>query len=304
MRAAAILGPWGTSRDLGDFSAGAELAIIESPQPGYDCILLFGGDGTVHRHLPGLLRAQTPLLMVPAGSGNDFARALGLGTRERALAAWKKFCSGAGNVLRIDVGVIKTGELRSLGQPGAPPPQPANSGRAGDPGAVPTHFFVCVAGAGLDSAVNRVANRLPRWLRGRGGYILALPAALLSFRPQRITLELAGSGDGISEPAMLAAFANAPAYGHRMRIAPRAELSDGRLDVCFVRRTGKLRLLRFFPKVFSGAHLEMPEVEYRQVERLWVSSETRLDIYADGEYICPTPAEISVLPLALVVVVP
>ena len=276
MRAAAILGPGVSSRDLDDFQSDA-LATIESPQPGYDCVLLFGGDGTVHRHLPELLNVQTPLLVVPMGSGNDFARALGLGTRRSALAAWRKFCAGGNNLWRIDVGVIK-------GTPGN------------------EHFFVCVAGVGLDSAVNRVANRLPRWLRGSGGYVLALVPALSSFRAQRITLDM--GGETISEPAMLAAFANAPAYGHRMRIAPRAELSDGKLDICFVRRTGKLRLLALFPKVFSGSHLERPEVEYRQAQSFRVSSETPLDIYADGEYICPTPVEISVLPQALAVVVP
>ena len=88
MRAAAILGPGVPAKVLTPFqAAGVELGVIDKPQPGYDCVLLFGGDGTVHRHLPALLEAHAPLLVVPAGSGNDFARALGLGTLDAAVAA-------------------------------------------------------------------------------------------------------------------------------------------------------------------------------------------------------------------------
>jgi diacylglycerol kinase family enzyme len=103
---------------------------------------------------------------------------------------------------------------------------------------------------------------------------------------------------------MLAAFANAPSYGHGMRMAPRAQLDDGLLDVCFVRRAGKLRLLRLFPRVFSGAHLDLPEVEYRRAARLRVETESPMDLYGDGEFICQTPVEVSVQPRALRVIVP
>ncbi len=287
MRAAAILGPGVAAKCLGTFqAAGVDLAIVDSPRPGYDCVLLFGGDGTVHRHLPALLKTDAPLLVVPTGSGNDFARALGLGTRESALAAWRRFCAGENNVRRIDVGIITD-----------------HCPLATD------HYFVCVAGAGLDAAVNRLANRLPRWLRGTGGYILALPPALFRFRPQHFTVvtpdgAAADSVRRFSEPAMMAAFGNAPSYGHGMRIAPRADLADGKLDVCVVRRLGKLRLLRLFPTVLSGAHLAIPEVEYFQATAVRLDTETPLEIYADGEFVCRTPAEIRVLPRRLSVIAP
>ena len=285
MRAAAILGPGVPEKVLSSFhAAGVELGVVEAPQPGYDCVLLFGGDGTVHRHLPALVEAGIPLLVVPAGSGTDFARALGLGTFEAAEAAWKRFCASVGNIRRIDVGVITD-----------------HCPLATD------HYFVCIAGAGLDAAVNRIANRMPRWLRRAGGYILALPPALLGFRSQRFTLEVLSGNPGgrrVSEPAMMVAFGNAPSYGHGMRIAPRADLADGKLDVCLVRRLGKLRLLRLFPVVFSGAHLGMREVEYFQATAVRLSTERPMDIYADGEFVCRTPVEIRVLQRRLTVVVP
>jgi diacylglycerol kinase (ATP) len=102
----------------------------------------------------------------------------------------------------------------------------------------------------------------------------------------------------------MVAFANAPCYGKGMRIAPRARLDDGKLDVCFVRRASKLRLLRLFPVVYSGGHLRLPEVVYAQCSGLRITSEPPQQIYGDGEFIGWTPAEIRVLPRALRVIVP
>ena len=103
---------------------------------------------------------------------------------------------------------------------------------------------------------------------------------------------------------LLAVFANAPTYGGGMRIAPRALLDDGQLDVCFLRRTGRFRLLRLFPKVFSGAHVGRAEVVYLQAAGLRVETESPIDVYADGEYVSRTPVEVGILPGGLRVIVP
>ena len=285
MRAAAILGPKASPRDLRRFQLpGVELVTLSDlpADASFDAVLIFGGDGSVHRQLVGAVASQVPVLCVPAGSGNDFARALGMKTVRQARSAWRRFCSTAANVRSVDVAEITCapGTRHSL--------------------------YCCVAGVGLDSEVNRRANRLPSWLRGHGGYVLSLPAALLGFDAPEVALELFDS-DGPSrfhEPATLVAFANAPSYGHGMRIAPRARLDDGKLDVCFVRRTSKLRLLRLFPTVFSGGHLSLPEVEYAQCSALKIESQRPLDIFADGEFIGRTPAEVQARPRALRVVVP
>ncbi len=279
MRVAAILGPNAGERDLRPFQApGVELAPAAdlAEDSAFDAALVFGGDGSLHRQLGAAVDSQVPILCVPTGSGNDFARALGLRTLQNALAAWEKFHSGAENVRAIDVGEITAKDT-------------------------PNSLYCCVAGAGLDSEVNRRANRLPPWLRGHGGYVLSLAPALAAFQPPEISVELFDTdGPGrIAGPATLVAFANAPSYGHGMRIAPRAQLDDGKLDVCFVRRTPKLRLLRLFPRVFSGAHLDLPEVRYAQCSGLKISSDPPLDIFGDGEFIARTPAEIRIRPRAL-----
>jgi len=296
MHALAILGPKTTEHDLAPFRAagavGAEIITAENleqaaTQRPADSVLVLGGDGTVQRQLAHLLQIQLPLLVVPAGSANDFARALGLRTREDALRAWRRFLRGENNLRHIDVGMLHF---------------PGEGARAKSS----TTYFCCVAGAGVDAEVARRVNSLPSWLRGHGGYFLVAIPALLGFQAQPITLTAAQEGKQvrtISEPGILAAAANAPWYGHGMRIAPQAQLDDGQLEVCFVRRTGKLRLLRLFPKVYQGLHASLPEVEYFRSERVRIESEVPLNVHADGELLGQTPVEVSVARRALKVVV-
>jgi diacylglycerol kinase (ATP) len=302
MRAAVIFGLGISKHDLEPFQeqTSAEWVIgMPASRSEADVIVVFGGDGTVHRHLTELVKLQLPVLVVPKGSGNDFARALKLASVRDSLAAWKAFSSGAGNVQKIDLGVIRP-MLSMLASDGE---------HSSDMAATRTRYFCCVAGCGLDAEVARMANRLPRWLRGRGGYALALPAALANFSAPQVKLCVAplateGSDFAIHTegPATLVAFANAPAYGHGMRIAPRAALNDRQIDICIVGHVGKLRLLRLFPTVYSGRHLSLPEVQYFRAERVRIETEPPSPIYADGEYVCETPAEIWVAISALQVI--
>ena len=87
-------------------------------------------------------------------------------------------------------------------------------------------------------------------------------------------------------------------------LAPKADFTDGKLDVCIVGNMSKTRLLRLFPSVYSGKHLSLDGVEYFQAERLRVSTKEPVDVYADGEYICSTPVDVTVERAALKVIVP
>ncbi len=284
MDAVAILGPDVSPESLALFSApDCHLAghARGCPLDPADAALVLGGDGTVHRYLSDLSRLKVPLLMVPLGSGNDFASALGLRTRRHALAAWQRFRAGAGNLRSIDLGVITPLGVSS------PAPR----------------LFCNVAGVGLDSEANRRANAMPRWLRGRGGYLLSALGALRTFKPMRFVIE-APLHRRIDEPGLFVAFANGPTYGGGLRIAPAADFSDGQLDICFVRRTARRRLLRLLPIAFSGRHVQHREVEYFKTSSLRVETAVPLDVYADGEFVCRTPVEVTVITKALKVIVP
>jgi diacylglycerol kinase (ATP) len=287
VRAVAILGPDVSPQYLALFS-GSECQIIGhkrgEPLPSADAAIVLGGDGTLHHYLRELSQLRIPVLVVPRGSGNDFAHALGLKDDRDALSAWDHFLA-TGHFREIDLGIIAPlGEL-----------------------SVAPRLFCNVAGAGLDSEANRRANAMPRWLRGRGGYVLGALGAIRAFSPQRfvVAAQRVESGDKvIDEPGLMVAIANGPTYGGGLRIAPEADFADGQLDVCFVRQLGKARLLRHLPKVFSGRHTSLAEAEYFKASRLRLETEVPLDVYADGEFVCRTPVEVSVVPGALRVVAP
>jgi diacylglycerol kinase (ATP) len=249
-----------------EFSAGTRV----------DAALIFGGDGTVHRYLPQFHAMNIPALVVPKGSGNDLAHALGIHSEEAALRAWKQFCAGENNVRRIDLGVIKAGERD-----------------------IP---FCCITGAGLDSEANARANRMPQWLRGAGGYFLAVLQALFSYHP--VEIELAAEERKYAGPVFLVAVGNAHRYGHGIKIVPKAELDDGLLDVCLVRKISKLKVFFCLPIIYFGGHTRLKEVDYFRTRAVRIDSAQPLELYADGEAVCRTPVEIRVLPRSLSLIVP
>lgn len=285
IRAAAIFGLGCSAKNLKPFQTGQtgceeiDWRIgLPAPTDQVDVILLFGGDGTVHRHLNQLVKLGVPVLVVPAGSGNDFARALGLRSVRDSLADWIRFCAYRGHIQSIDLGVISP--VGTAG--GAPAP----------------HYFCSVAGIGLDAEVARRANALPRWLRGHGGYALSLAPALFRFAPFPMKILIPEqSGDWITrsdQPTMLVAFANTAVYGGGMKIAPHARMDDGQLDICVIGGIDPFKLACMFPMVYFGRHLKIREVEYFQAAHLRVETERPLDVYADGEFVCRTPVEVTV----------
>ncbi len=119
-----------------------------------------------------------------------------------------------------------------------------------------TTFFACIAGTGLDAAVNRLTLRQPRWLRSHGGYVVGLLRVLGGFQPPHITLSVEVDGHWqtrIDEPGFLIAAGNGPRYGHGMRLTHRAQMDDGLLDLCFVRPLSKLRLCICFAWFIAAA---------------------------------------------------
>ncbi|MGA8273690.1 MAG: diacylglycerol kinase family protein [Candidatus Sulfotelmatobacter sp.] len=298
MRAAVIFGLGCSPKILRHFQTDKNIDWqigIPSAADQVDVILMFGGDGTIHRHLGQLVKLGLPVLVVPAGSGNDFARALGLRRVRDALAAWRRFCAGQENVRAIDLGMV-TPLIATPTEDAGGAPAPHES-----------TYFCSVAGVGLDSEVARRAQALPRWLRGHGGYALTLAPTIFGFAPFHAKIfmqdEMGGWKMRSDRPTLLAAFANSAIYGGGMKIAPQAQIDDGRLDVCVIGGVDPFKFACMFPTVYFGRHLRIKEIDYFQAACLRVETEMPLDIYADGEYVCSTPAEIGIKSGALRVIV-
>src|ERR1700694_44292 len=197
MRAAVVFGLGTSAVDLKPFQAGSRVEWLQglpAVSGDADAILIFGGDGTIPRHLPALVRLELPVLIVPAGSGNDFARALNLRSTRDSLRVWREFESGKIQARAIDLGVIVAS---------ASPER--------------THYFCGVAGCGLDSAASRRANQMPRWLRGHGGFALGLLLVLPKVPAYSIPLTQFNGKDRTEAErrTLLAAFANPQVYGDR-----------------------------------------------------------------------------------------
>ena len=279
MIAAALLHPDVSPKVLDRFrSSGVELKIQDTLESPENCAaaLIFGGDGTVHRHLAQLYQHKISTLVVPTGSGNDFAKGLGIRSVEIALRAWHQFCSGQKNVKEIDLGVIRAGGQATL--------------------------FCCVAGVGMDAEANARANRMPPWLKSRGGYVLAALQALIAFKPAK--MNITAKGREIRRSAFFIAVGNALSYGGGMKVTPQATLDDGLLDICLVSKMNKLKLLCWVPTIFFGQHLRLKQVEYFQASQLRIETEPRLDLYADGDYAGQTPVEIGLIRQGMRVIVP
>ena len=286
MRAAAIFGLGTSPSQLKQFQSGSSTQWIEglpASTADADAVLIFGGDGTIHRHLGALVRLGLPVVVVPAGSGNDFARALNLHSLTDSLNAWRSFEAGKLEPRSIDLGMIRSAR--------SPERQ---------------HYFCTVATCGLDSSVARLANRMPRWLRARGGYALSLIPAMAQFSAFKLRItSVTGNNSQTTETlTTLAAFANTQFYGDGMRIAPHASTNDGLLDLCLVHKVNRLKLFTLFPTVYFGQHLKLREFEYSTMEHAKLEVDSPQDIYADGEYVCTTAVEIRAVRGVMKVIAP
>jgi len=254
-------------RDAEEAAAQARSAVAEQ----VGALVAVGGDGLVNLALQAVAGTGVPLGVVPAGTGNDVARMLGVpcGRKQQAVAA--------------AVDVIRAGGTRRI-----------DAGRVGD------RWFLSVLSSGFDSRVNERANRMT-WPPGRARYNLAILAELRVFRPVPFIVTL--DDEELRTDAMLVAVGNCQSYGGGMRICPGADVGDGLFDVTILTPLSTITFLRLFPSLFRGEHVRHPAVLTRRAQRVSVSA-AGMTAYADGEPVGPLPVTAEVVPNAVTVLVP
>jgi len=244
----------------------------DASRRGYTVIVAVGGDGTVHEVVNGILRAQVPsppaVAMIPGGTGNDFAR--GVGVPKDPLTAGQLLLNGRRR--RVDVGQVND------------------------------RYFVGIAGVGFDAEVAAKVNVWPKWIGGTAVYLAAILTMLVTYRcaPTRLVID----GDEQRLRMFLMAAANTPWYAGGMYMAPHARPDDGRLEIITARDLGRVETLGLLPRVFSGAHLRHPKVAHRSAREVRVESDLPLAIHADGETVGRVPAVFRAVPQAIEVIVP
>ncbi|MFM7623513.1 MAG: diacylglycerol/lipid kinase family protein [Actinomycetota bacterium] len=218
-------------------------------------VIVVGGDGMVHLAIQELAQKDVALLLIPAGTGNDFARSLGLPLND-PLAALNQGLNGRAS--RIDLGKVNN------------------------------RYFAEILSTGFDSLVNERANRIR--MKSKRKYDLAMLLELPLFKPLAYEIEL--DDRRIETEAMLIAIANGASYGGGMKVCPDASLTDGLFDLMILEPVSKFELLRVFPRVFKGTHITHPRVRIERARSVTVKAPAIA--YADGERIGSLPIHASI----------
>ena len=231
-------------------------------------LVAVGGDGTSQLGVNICVPSQLPMGLIPAGSGNDQARQLGI-PRDSIPAAVDFLVEHLEKPRRVDAMRVKTAsrEFWSLGS----------------------------ISAGFDALCAERANGLV-WPKGPNSYVAAMLLELPRFEP--IEYQIEADGKKRSFKAMLCGVANVKNFGGGMKISPNSEIDDGELEVFILHEVSRRRLLRIFPTVYEGKHLGFPEIEIFQAKSVSISNDA-FPMTCDGELIGPAPFSVEVHPGAL-----
>ena len=239
-------------------------------EAGFHRIVAMGGDGTVNEIANGMLNRDAVLAVIPAGTGNDFIRMLGI---------------PADPFEALDV--LTNGRERTM-----------DLGQVAD-----DRYFVNGVGIGIDAQVARDVLQMKR-LQGAAAYVSAAVREVFRFKAFPVTIE---SADWQLDATCLSiGLSNGKFAGGGFKLAPEADIVDGRIDISAIEDYSRLERLVRLPRVRAGKHLGWQKVHYRQLTEATIASPSKLIAHVDGEpYRLPSePFSVRVLPNALRVLVP
>lgn len=237
----------------------------QAVKAGFDLIIVAGGDGTLNQVVNGMGSEQVPLGVIGCGTGNDFARTLGMPSDPVAA------------VHQIMGGAIQKIDLCRVNQ----------------------NYFVSSVSVGFDSAVALRVNHGFRWLRGKAAYFCGLLATLFSYRSRRIKLTV--DGLVMEFNSLLVAVTNTPSYGGGFKINPEARINDGLFDVCAVQQMGTPEILVSLPLLAPGWHRNLKKVRMLKGRSITLESNEPFYYQLDGEILSDRVIRFTLLPQALLV---
>jgi diacylglycerol kinase family enzyme len=253
------------SLEVPDSVAKAKLLVDALPQSSR--VVVVGGDGTLNQLLPSLLKGHHIAALVPFGSGNDTARALGL----YGLSWEKALAHGlTGAASQIDLGLAEFEVKVEVDQSGH--------------SKVYSVPFISSLTTGFDSSVGLRAINGPKWLRGLPRYLLATVRELVNFRTWRMDVSVDGEHVH-SGHALFASTLNTRTFGAGMPAVPHARIDDGRLNLLLAADVSLLQTLLLLPRLLVGKHLSHPKVHTQPFQTLQIQTAKPVPIAADGEYV-------------------
>jgi diacylglycerol kinase (ATP) len=240
-------------------------------------VLVAGGDGTIHEAVNGLVGSDTALGVLPAGTGNVWAKEIGLPTMtltqpDRLLTAARLLVDG--HVRWIDVG------------------------RAGE-----RYFLIC-AGVGIDSTVAAKVEPRTRTKKQLGALVYLSAGLQVASHFSGVPSTVVIDGRTIRTRIVLILVSNIQLYGGLVKMTPEARLDDGMLDIRIFKGMGPAWVFRHVAGVFTNRHLQDPMVTHYQGQRVTIYTREPYPLQLDGEPVGRTPVSVEVLPRALRVLVP
>ncbi|MDI2027265.1 YegS/Rv2252/BmrU family lipid kinase [Saccharopolyspora sp. TS4A08] len=248
-------------------AVGTEAAVRRAVEDRADVLAVVGGDGIAHLAVQACAESATALAIIPAGTGNDLARSLGIPREPVAAARAAAKALSAGSRRHVDLGKV-----------------------AG------TGWFATVLCAGFDAKVNARANRMRR-PRGQRRYDIALVRELLGLRTG--TLRVETEHGVLDTEATLIAIGNTGWYGGGIPICPDAVDDDGLFDVTVVGKVSRRELVRILPRLRTGRHVDHPAVTTLRAKTVRLGGDNGWLAYADGEPQARLPLTIRCVPGAL-----
>ena len=240
----------------------------QAVRQGYDTIVAVGGDGTIREAAGVLAGSGCRLGIIPSGTGNDFARTLGLPHDLDAL-----------------LDVVSTGNVM-----------------AADLGRIDGAYFVNIAGIGVDTEIVEAVNRSRVIVNGTVTYLLTAIRTVLGYDAPMMTVRV--GGQEIRGRVLVLAIANGEYYGGGIRMVPGARLQDGLFHVLVASDVGRWEALRLLPLTYSGRHVTHKKCSIYTGSEVTVESDRPLAVQADGSVVGRVPVTFRVAPRALNVLMP
>ncbi len=237
---------------------------------GAEALVAIGGDGTVNLGMQAVAGTGVGFGAIPAGTGNDFVREIGLPVDVVKAADVIAAAIASGHRRSVDLAHM----IPAVG---------------------PERWFGAVLGAGFDAIVNERANAM-RFPRGPRRYDIAIVAELMRLRPRRYTVRIDGEAHDLD--AVLVAVGNTPSYGGGMRICPAAVATDGLLDIVIVGSISRTTFVRIKPQVYAGTHINHPAVQSFRAKTVEIEADG-IVAYVDGERSSPLPVTVHAVSGAL-----
>lgn len=238
-------------------------------EEGFDVIVAVGGDGTLRETALAVVHTDRVLGLLPCGTGNDYARAVGIPTDAEAA-----------------LDILLNGENRVV-----------DAGQAND------QIFFNIAGFGFDvDVLDYTEEYKPKCKKGETAYRLGVLKAVLGLKLRKTTLTFPDGS--IERNVLMAAAGVGTHFGGGMNVLPESDMSDGLLDVCIAHDVNRLKLLRLFPRFIKGKHVGMSVITYRKATEVSVVCDPVSRIEVDGERMDGTPVTFRVLPGALTIRAP